>query len=41
MRRKYMSHNIEDMIKIGEVDGYSIGIFGQEVGVPHFHFYKE
>lgn len=36
-----MSHNIEDMIKIGEVDGYSIGIFGQEVGVPHFHFYKE
>ena len=36
-----MGHNIEDMIKIGEVDGYSIGIFGQEVGVPHFHFYKE
>ena len=36
-----MSHNIEDMIKIGEVDGYSIGIFGQEVGVPHFHFYKK
>ena len=36
-----MGHDIQDIIKIGEVDGYTIGVFGQEVGVPHFHFYKE